>query len=82
MELMGAIPMKKVRIHFSYFASDDMSDAHHVVVNHISKVVSGKSVVFKYDLVIYYAILEANFAMNYVFEFNMTAIWNLHSQNV
>lgn len=59
-----------------------MSDAHHVVVHYIRKVVGRVAVVFQNDLVIYYAVLEANFTVNHVFEFDVPRIRNFHAENM
>ena len=81
--LMATIPIKNVkRIHFAYLTSYDVRDAHHVVINYICKMISGKTIIFQNYLVIYYAILKTHFTVNHVFELNVSRIRNFHSENV
>ena len=67
---------------FTYLSANDVSDSHQVVVHYICKMIGGKSIVFKDNLVIYHFVFEPDFAVNYVFELCVTSIRDFHSDNV
>ena len=55
-----------------------MRNTHQVIVNHICKVVSWKSVILNDDLIIDHTVVKDYLTVHKVFELGL-AFWNFHS---
>ena len=70
-----------ISIRIAYLSSDDMTDAHHRIVNHIREMIGRISVIFENDLVVYDIMIKYNFAMNQILE-HCLSFGYLHADDV